>query len=124
MPCVVEADGELVGSAGLILLDPERVEVGYWIAPWARRQGYATEATVALVGWAFEHGAEEVLLRAAVGNTASQQVARRAGFRADGVLRGGVRRLDGSRLDAAVFRLERSGRDAETAPSHSDPIRR
>ena len=103
LPCVAEAGGALVGSAGLVFLDTARVEVGYWTAPWARRQGYATEATVALVGWAFAHGAEEVRLRAAVGNTASQEVARRAGFRADGLQRGGIRRLDGRRLDAAVF---------------------
>jgi RimJ/RimL family protein N-acetyltransferase len=106
LPNVVAADGELAGSAGLVFLDGTRVEVGYWIAPWARRRGYATEATVALAGWAFAHGAERVVLRAAVGNDASQAVARRAGFRPDGVQRGGLRKLDGTRLDAAVFVLD------------------
>src|SRR4051812_4961982 len=40
LPCVVEADGEVVGSAGLHLRETDdgpEVEVGYWIAPWARR---------------------------------------------------------------------------------------
>jgi RimJ/RimL family protein N-acetyltransferase len=103
LPCVVESDGALVGSAGLTSLVEGRVEVGYWTAPWARRRGYATEATVALTDWAFDHGTSRVLLRAAVGNAASQEVARRAGFRPDGVQRGGLRKLDGTRLDAAVF---------------------
>lgn len=107
LPCVVEAVGGLAGSAGLTFLAPGRVEVGYWTAPWARRRGYATEATVALAGWAFAHGAAQVVLRTAVGNTASQEVARRAGFRPDGVRRGGLHKVDGTRLDAAVFLLDR-----------------
>jgi RimJ/RimL family protein N-acetyltransferase len=51
-----------------------------------------------------------VVLRTAVGNTASQEVARRAGFRPDGVRRGGMRKLDGTRLDAAIFLRDRGQR--------------
>jgi RimJ/RimL family protein N-acetyltransferase len=106
LPCDVEAGGELVGSAGLLLHQrggTTQVEVGYWMAPWARRRGYATEATVALTEWAFAHGAEQVQLFTAIGNAASQGVARRAGFAPAGVRRGGITKLDGSRKDAAVF---------------------
>jgi RimJ/RimL family protein N-acetyltransferase len=103
LPCVLEADGELVGSAGLTFLDDTQVEVGYWTAPWARRQGYATEATRALTRWALDHGARRVRLLTALGNSASQAVARRAGFTPDGVLTGGLARLDGTRQDAALF---------------------
>jgi RimJ/RimL family protein N-acetyltransferase len=106
LPCVVEAAGELVGSAGLHLhhgSSGTEVEVGYWTAPWARRQGYAAEAADALTAWAFAHGADRVRLLTFPGNTASQAVARRAGFVPDGVRRGGIRRLDGSQVDAAVF---------------------
>jgi RimJ/RimL family protein N-acetyltransferase len=106
LPCVVEADGALVGSCGLTVLDPRSgadAEVGYWTAAWARRRGHATAATRALTGWAFDHGAGRVRLLTLLGNDASQEVARRAGFRAEGVLRGGITRLDGSRCDAALF---------------------
>jgi RimJ/RimL family protein N-acetyltransferase len=106
LPCVVEADGELVGSAGLQLHSrggATEVEVGYWTAPWARRLGYAAEAAAALTEWAFAHGAERVRLLTALGNTASQAVARRAGFAREGVRKGGIVKLDGSRQDAAVF---------------------
>jgi RimJ/RimL family protein N-acetyltransferase len=75
--------------------------------PPHRGEGYATEATLALAGWASASGAERVVLRAAVGDAAAQGAARRAGFRADGVQRGGLRKLDGTRLDAAVVVLDR-----------------
>lgn len=52
--CAIEAAGELVGSCGAHHLTTGRLgpEIGYWIAPWARRQGYAAEAARALSDWA------------------------------------------------------------------------
>jgi RimJ/RimL family protein N-acetyltransferase len=104
LPCVVEAGGALVGSCGLTFLDGRAdAEIGYWTAAWARCAGYATEATRALTGWAFDHGARRVRLLTLPGNAASQAVARKAGFHPAGVLRGGITRLDGTRCDAALF---------------------
>jgi RimJ/RimL family protein N-acetyltransferase len=84
----IEADGEFMGSAGLHfspgLLGPG---IGYWMAPWARGRGYASEAARALAEWALAHGSPRVHLFADVGNPASQAVARRAGFRDEGVVR-------------------------------------
>jgi RimJ/RimL family protein N-acetyltransferase len=100
----VEADGELVGSAGLhftsTLLGPG---IGYWIAPWARGQGYAAEAARALADWAFAHAAPRVHLFADVANGASQAVARRAGFTDEGVVRGCLPYRHRSRGDAVLF---------------------
>jgi RimJ/RimL family protein N-acetyltransferase len=101
LQCAVEADGELVGAAGLEL--GTAVEVGYWIAASARRRGYATEATRALADWALAHGAEQVRLRTAVGNTGSQAVAEAAGFTRREVVRRGLTHLDGTREDAVLF---------------------
>src|SRR4051812_29349781 len=80
LPVAIEADGELVGSGGAHFV-PGRLgpEIGYWIAPWARRKGYAAEAAKALAGWAFTHGAARVHLYTDVRNEASQRVAERAG---------------------------------------------
>src|SRR4051794_22256153 len=41
--CAIEADGGFVGSCGLHHLTTGRLgpEIGYWIAPEARRKGYA-----------------------------------------------------------------------------------
>ena len=100
----VEADGEFVGSAGLhfprSLLGPA---VGYWIAPWARGHGYATEAADALARWALQRGAHRVHLYADVGNAASQTVARRAGFTEEGVVRACLPYRDGTHGDAVLF---------------------
>ncbi|MPQ99808.1 GNAT family N-acetyltransferase [Modestobacter sp. I12A-02628] len=105
MLAVVEADGELVGSAGIDRFADEQLgpAIGYWTAPQARGRGYAAEAARALADWALELGAPRVHLVADVRNTASQAVARRAGFTQEGVLRSALPYRDGTRGDAAMF---------------------
>jgi RimJ/RimL family protein N-acetyltransferase len=104
MPTAVEADGEFVGSAGCHLVSGRLgPEVGYWIAPWARGRGYAAEAARALADWALGLGAPRVHLYADVRNTASQAVARRAGFTQEGVVRSCLDYRDGTRGDAVLF---------------------
>ncbi|RBY91791.1 N-acetyltransferase [Blastococcus sp. TBT05-19] len=100
----VEAAGDLVGSAGAYLR-PGRLgpEIGYWIAPWARGHGYAAEAAHALAEWALGLGAPRVHLFVDVGNAASQAVARRAGFRDEGVVRAALEQRDGTWRDAVLF---------------------
>lgn len=100
----VEADGQLVGSAGLhFSRGPLGPAVGYWLAPWARGRGYAAEAARALADWALRLGAPRVHLMADVGNAASQAVAVRAGFTREGVVRSCLEYRDGTRGDAALF---------------------
>lgn len=55
----IEADGVLVGSSGVhrIGQHPLGREIGYWIAPEARGNGYAAEAAHALAEWAIGLGA-------------------------------------------------------------------
>ncbi len=100
----VEADGEFVGSAGLhfprTLVGPG---VGYWLAPWARGRGYASEAAAALAEWGIAHGAHRVHLFADVRNIGSQEVARRAGFTREGTVRSCLPYRDGTYGDAALF---------------------
>jgi RimJ/RimL family protein N-acetyltransferase len=104
LSCVIEADGEFVGTCGLYLrggrLGPE---IGYTIAPWARRKGYAAEAAHALAQWGLGLGAPRVHLFVDVGNTASQAAAVRAGFTAEGTVRACLEYRDGSRADAVLF---------------------
>ncbi len=101
---VVEADGRLVGSAGLhfppSLLGPG---VGYWVAPWARGRGYAAEAARALAEWALARGAHRVHLLADVANVPSQEVARRAGFVEEGRMRACLPYRDRPHGDAVLF---------------------
>ena len=106
IPVAIEADGVLVGSSGVHRLadaHPMGPEIGYWIAAEARGRGYAAETAHALAEWALGLGAPRVHLVADVRNTASQAVARSAGFSQEGVLRSYLPYRDGSRGDAALF---------------------
>ncbi|GHH14703.1 GNAT family N-acetyltransferase [Streptomyces rubradiris] len=63
-------------------------ELAYVIAPWARGEGYASEAALATAQWLFhDQDFERLELRTAADNTASQQVAQKIGCISEGVLR-------------------------------------
>lgn len=108
----VRGDGRLLGEVGVQVRRAGRHgEVGYWAHPDGRSRGL-TSAGVAL---AVRHallpeadgglGLDRVLLRAADGNTASQRIARRIGFRPSGVDRHGERLRDGTVRDMLRFDL-------------------
>ena len=87
---VVEADGTLVGSFGLVRMNPPQsvAEVGYWVAPAARRRGVARRAATAVTQWALHDvGFARVELLASAENAGSRRVAERIGFTQEGVLR-------------------------------------
>ncbi|KOX36172.1 MULTISPECIES: GNAT family N-acetyltransferase [unclassified Streptomyces] len=63
-------------------------ELSYVVAPWARGEGYASEAALATARWLFnDRKFERLELRTAADNTASQQVAQKIGCISEGVLR-------------------------------------
>ena len=63
-------------------------ELSYIVAPWARGEGYASEAALATAQWLFgDQKFERVELRTAADNAASQQVAQKIGCISEGVLR-------------------------------------
>ncbi|MFC9030066.1 GNAT family N-acetyltransferase [Streptomyces arboris] len=78
--------GELVGNLALKRPGPgpERAEVGYWTAAWARGRGVAPQALEALTDWAFTTFAAEGLVRLEllhqVDNVASCRVAEKSGY--------------------------------------------
>lgn len=101
----VEVDGRCSGSVGLQRAEWMfgRVEIGYWLAPWARGRGLATEAVRRVTDYAFQTGLYRVELLAAVGNEPSQRVAERAGFVREAVLRRAGLLPGGSRTDMVMF---------------------
>ena len=104
---VIEAAGRLVGAIDLKQVDwmNKVAEVGYWVAPWARGHGVASEATRALTRWAIqENGFERVELLAATGNIASQRTAEKAGFVREGVARNGGY-VHAGRVDMVVYSM-------------------
>ncbi|MFE7895474.1 GNAT family N-acetyltransferase [Streptomyces sp. NPDC057412] len=79
-------------------------ELSYIVAPWARGEGYASEAALATAQWLFvDQKFERIELRTAADNTASQQVAQKIGCISEGVLRNAciarVRTEDGTWTD-------------------------
>ncbi|MEU5524749.1 GNAT family N-acetyltransferase [Streptomyces sp. NPDC093250] len=63
-------------------------ELSYIVAPWARGEGYASEAALATAQWLFgDQKFQRIELRTAADNTASQQVAQKIGCISEGVLR-------------------------------------
>ena len=87
------AEAPLVACTGLVnlvqLAAPHRIaELGFWTAAPHRGNGYVTEASRALVDWAFGGlGVERLEWVAEVGNEASRAVALKLGFRMEGVQR-------------------------------------
>ncbi len=75
--------GDFVGDCGLTMQDVEgtpHVEVGYHVMPEMRRQGYATEAAMAVRDCAAAHGVEHLVALVRPENLPSQGVARHLGM--------------------------------------------
>ncbi|HYF15529.1 MAG TPA: GNAT family N-acetyltransferase [Phycisphaerales bacterium] len=87
--------GAVAGAVGLeINTDHQRAELGYWIAREHRNQGYATEASVALV----RHGFTKLGLRRVhschyAANPESGRVILKTGLKPEGVQRGHALRM-------------------------------
>jgi RimJ/RimL family protein N-acetyltransferase len=106
---VVGESGEILGSIGMRVIDPQHavVEVGYWAAAAARGRGLTTRALRLICGWLLgDVGAKRVQLRADVLNLASQRVAQKIGFVREGILRSsGYNQRQGRRIDYVIYSL-------------------
>ncbi|WP_134772748.1 GNAT family N-acetyltransferase [Ornithinimicrobium flavum] len=105
---VADAADRLVGSVSVHQIDRPQgdAEIGYWVAPWARGQGYAVRSVVLASRFALtELGLHRVGLFHAVANPASCAVALTAGFRLEGTMRESYRYADGLRYDEHVHGL-------------------
>ena len=105
---VVDAgNGDLLGSIGVIRLDPARrtAEVGYWVAPQARRRGVATRAVRLASRWALGTlGLARLELLTEPDNLASQRVAERCGYVREGLMRS-YQEIKGRRRDYVLYSL-------------------
>jgi RimJ/RimL family protein N-acetyltransferase len=99
--------GKIVGSISLFHADWEvrSSEIGYGVAEGERGKGYATEALMALSGWALSTGGiQRAWLTANTDNLPSVRVAEKAGFTREGTLRRAGLEDDGLH-DQALFSL-------------------
>jgi RimJ/RimL family protein N-acetyltransferase len=98
----LDDDDVLAGTVSLHHIDVDQAdaEVGYWVAPWARRRGVATSSVRAALAFAFTTlQLHRVYLFHAVENAPSCRVAAAAGFRQEGELRRSYRYADGEYHD-------------------------
>jgi RimJ/RimL family protein N-acetyltransferase len=95
----------LLGGIGINQVQPTRAqgEIGYWVAPWARRRGVATAAVRALTEHVFGAGTARLELLTHWENAASQRVALAAGYRREGVRRGALPNRAGGFDDLLAF---------------------
>ena len=115
-------EGEFVGGTGLHRIDwtVRRFEVGYWCRTGQQGRGFITEAVRALTRLAFERlRARRVEVRMDDTNTRSWQVAQRAGFALEGVLRSDSLNPLGAPRDTRVYALVASGELADASVANA-----
>lgn len=98
---------EFAGVVDLHAIDYDNgsAQIGYWLRCAARGQGLATQASMAMLGIAFEIlELERVEIRCAVHNEPSQAIPRRLGFVLEGTLRHAQRLAEGH-ADLRVYGL-------------------
>ena len=102
----------LVGLSGLQVSDwsVPMFEIGYWCRKRFEGQGYITEAVKAITRFGFEVlKGERIIIRCDVHNVRSANVARRAGYTLEGIMRHDSRTPDNNELrDTMVFARLRS----------------
>jgi len=109
-------EGVLVGACGLHRIDwaVRRFEIGYWRRAGLPGHGIATEAVRALSRMAFDQlGARRVEIRMDDENVPSRQVAERAGFTFEGLLRCDTLNVAGETRHTRVYARVRGVEEAE-----------
>jgi RimJ/RimL family protein N-acetyltransferase len=105
------AASEVLGSLGIMGIAEGSAEIGYWTHPSARGRGVMSEAVRLATDHALRRpqdgglGLRRLLLRAAVGNTASRRVAEASGFSRVGIEHAVERLGDGSWADQVRYEL-------------------
>ena len=117
---VAEADGDLVGQAGIS--GEGRLDLGMWVAaPW-RGRGVGSKLVEACIEWARSSGAYKISLEVWPHNEAALALYEKHGFAREGYLRKHWRRRNGELWDSVLMGLvlEESGGSASD-PKADDP---
>lgn len=108
--------GQVLGNVGLRPgCDDATWDVGCWALPATRGGGVVPQAVAALAGWGFDVlGAQRVEWMCDPANWSSRRAAQKAGFTAEGVLRGGMQ-CRGRSTDGWVASRRPDDPDGDTA---------
>lgn len=103
----IAVERSVVGAIGMGLNSQGyRGTIGYWVAAWARGEGYCTIALRALARWAFDElELRRLDLITDPDNIGSQRVAEKVGFVREGVMRNHLLHSDGRLRDSVMFSL-------------------
>ena len=101
----------MIGTVGLQLrIEYKRGELGYWVGVPYWNQGYATEASAALVDYGFsELCLNRIQARHYVRNPASGRVMEKVGMRHEGLMRQHIR-VRGEFEDVSMYSILSSDR--------------
>lgn len=105
-------DDTPVGAIGIALrADPPEGDIGYWVGPDYWNNGYATEATKAVIAYGFGTlGLSRIQATCLTGNDASARVLQKAGMREEGFLPAHILK-DGVPRDVRLFAITRERAD-------------
>lgn len=114
-------DNTPVGAIGIALIDePPHGDIGYWIGPEYWNNGYATEATKAVIAYGLDAlGLPRIQASCFVGNDASARVLLKAGMTEEDTLPGYIVK-NGVPRDVRTFSIRRPAGPApkrESTPS-------
>jgi ribosomal-protein-serine acetyltransferase len=101
-----KTDGRFVGKGSLHHIDwtLPKFEIGYWMRSSCAKQGYATEATLAMVEMARAVlGARRIEITSDANNAASRRVAEKSGFALEGIRRQSRRDNAGELADSCMY---------------------
>jgi len=86
---IEKKDGTRIGMAGYLTVQPYRVvEIGYWLLPKEKGQGYGSEVAKMMVDYLFlSKDIERVQATMHIENRASQRVLEKVGFTREGTIR-------------------------------------
>lgn len=106
---VYQQTGKVIGRTGLIRIDPEhdKAELGYVLSHHYWNQGIVTEATRAVIDYAFcELGINRVEARCNAHNTGSYRVMEKLGLQFEGLLRQQLK-IHGVYVDQRMYAIIR-----------------
>lgn len=105
---MIEKGKSICGLIGFHFSDRanHRTEIGYWLLPEYRGKGLVTRAVHHLCLLALcEKGFNRIQIRCAIGNTASNAIPQRLGFKQEGTERDGELLINGEYTDINVYSL-------------------
>ena len=109
LPCCIEYKGEIVGAAGLTVIEKnlKRGQIGYWLASSHQGKGIMTRACSKIIEIAFhELDLEKVQLSAAEKNKPSRAIAERLGMKLEGIITN-AEAVGDRIIDLAVYGLRK-----------------